>query len=679
MSLLAFEDALVFYKGAETLLDGVAKEELTLFDATLGVGLAHMRMAEVDRGKRASKRAADLARSLGDGERFARAVLAGGYEHAPWVRDASRIALLEEALAMLPPGDGALKAQCMAHLAGDRDPEPDIAPLIRLARDAVAMARRIGDVDALRSTLSAASFATAVYADPAERMLIYQETIRLALAARDNRVALRAHGFLVGAFWAQGDPSAARPYIVAIEALVREFRHGRFQWVASVVRAMEALFEGRFEEARSLFDETEGSLRTDEARGALMAAAPISIACVTERYDDLDELESRARSVFGSMSHRLGACIGEMLIAQLHGRAENRERAMRQLVACAAHSSFEAIAEPAWLAMLTDACHLLSDVNLADRLYRVMTPRAREFVSLGPFTASVDLPYARHLGLMAQTLGRIDEGIAHLEDAQARTSRAGMRAHLARVWYELARALMGRGCPDDGERAAAYLEQALALATELGQTGLLGRIAALGANSGRPTGNLSTVLEPAPATTPPARFSLRREGDFWSVEWQGRVVRLRESRGLAILAQLVERPGHELHVLQLASAHGGLRDAGDAGPALDDRAVQSYRRRLLDLREELAEAEEQMDAGRAEKARAEMESLTGELARAVGLGGRKRPTGKAAERARTAVQKRLREAVKRIEAELPELGRHLDQTIRTGVFCGYLPEGRRHG
>ena len=59
------------------------------------------------------------------------------------------------------------------------------------------------------------------------------------------------------------------------------------------------------------------------------------------------------------------------------------------------------------------------------------------------------------------------------------------------------------------------------------------------------------------------------------------------------------------------------------------------------------------------------------------LDGRERRAGQAAERARTAVQKRLREVIRRIEGEAPELGRHLAETIRTGVFCAYLPDRRR--
>ena len=669
MSLLAFEDALALYERAESQLDGTQGEERLLFDAVLGAGNALMRMAEVDRGKRACGRAADLARQLGDGERFARAVLAGGYEHAPWVRDAAGLAGLEEALSILPPGDGALRARCMAQLAGDRDPEPDPEPLMQLARDAVAMARRTGDPDALLSTLSAASFALAVYPDPAERSLLFEETLRLALAAGDKRVALRAHGFLVGASLDLGDPEGARAHVVAVESLVQDFPHGRFSWLLLFIRAIEELLQGRFEEAHEIYAEARASLNEDEARGALMAGSSLSVACVTERYDDVAGIEAETRAAFASLGYPFGGLIGEMLIAQLYGRAGARERAAAQLATCAADPLFESIREPLWLAMLTDACHLTSDAALADRLYTMLLPRAHRFALMGPITACVDLPYARHLGLLAETLGRIDDAVAHLEDAEARASRAKMRAHLARLWLELARALVARGGSGDRDRAASLAGRALALATELGQTGLLPGIAAL-------TGDREITAPPAAGIHPPS-FSMRREGDYWSVESEGRTVRLRDRRGLSLLSRLLDRPGQELHVLQLTSSGSEPSDAGDAGPALDDAAIQSYRRRLLELREELEEAERFADSGRAEKARAEMDFLTEELARAVGLGGRARRVGSAAERARTTVQKRLREAIRRIEAELPELGRHLDQTVRTGLFCGYFPDGRR--
>jgi hypothetical protein len=667
IGVLGFEDALRLYDDAEALLEGLG-EEPARFEATLGAGLALMRMAEVERGRAACRRAAELARRMGDGERFARAILTGGYEHVPAVRDPVRIAELEEALARLPPGDSALRARCLAQLAGDRAPEPDMGPLVSLARDAVEVARRAADEDALRDTLSAASFAVAVHAEPAERIALYQETLRLALSAGDKRVALRVHGFLMGTFWELGDPQGARPHQIAVDALVNEFRHGRFHWLASFGHALAALATGRFEEGERRLDEARASLELDEARGTVLAGSPIAVACLRERYDDAAQLESQTRAALGGTGHPLGGLLGELLVAQLHGRSCDRRRAAAQLAACAAHPLFDRIAEPAWLAMLTDACYVTGDRALAERLDRALSSHAARFAFLGPLTAAVDLPYSRHLGLLAEIRGRIDDAIAHLEDAAARTARAGMRAQLARIQHELARAWLGRGGPGDRERAAALLAEARTLAVELGQAGLLPRIAAL---LPEPTG-----LRPPTAGAAAPRFTLRREGAVWSIESAGRVARLRDSRGLALLARLVDSPGLELHVLQLVSSGDGRRDAGDAGPLLDDRAVHGYRGRLLELRDELAEAEAFADAARADRARTEIEMLTRELARAVGLGGRARRAGDAAERARTAAQKRLREAIRRIADELPELGRHLDQTVRTGLFCGYFPDGR---
>jgi hypothetical protein len=57
----------------------------------------------------------------------------------------------------------------------------------------------------------------------------------------------------------------------------------------------------------------------------------------------------------------------------------------------------------------------------------------------------------------------------------------------------------------------------------------------------------------------------------------------------------------------------------------------------------------------------------------VGLGGRSRRSGSDAERARVNVQRRLRDALRRIAELNPEIGRHLEDSVRTGTFCQYSP------
>jgi hypothetical protein len=109
------------------------------------------------------------------------------------------------------------------------------------------------------------------------------------------------------------------------------------------------------------------------------------------------------------------------------------------------------------------------------------------------------------------------------------------------------------------------------------------------------------------------------------------------------------------------------------GPLLDDQAREEYRRRLEELGEELGEARDWGDVERAARAEEEIDILTQELARAVGLGGRSRTFSSPAERARVSVTKAIRAAIKAIDRHHPGLGGHLSSSIRTGQFCSYAP------
>jgi CheY-like chemotaxis protein len=181
-----------------------------------------------------------------------------------------------------------------------------------------------------------------------------------------------------------------------------------------------------------------------------------------------------------------------------------------------------------------------------------------------------------------------------------------------------------------------------------------------------------------------ARF--RREGEFWTIAFEGEAFRLRDSKGLHYIAALLRDPGRERHALDLVGSGGvdgaptrkvadpDLRTAGDAGPVLDPQAKAQYRARLEELEEDLREAEQWNDPERVARAREERELLAHELASAVGLGGRDRKVGSDAERARVNVTRAIRAVLDRIAEHSPALARHFEATLRTGTFCSYVPD-----
>jgi DNA-binding NarL/FixJ family response regulator len=193
---------------------------------------------------------------------------------------------------------------------------------------------------------------------------------------------------------------------------------------------------------------------------------------------------------------------------------------------------------------------------------------------------------------------------------------------------------------------------------------------------GSPLERLARPTRPAADTPDRSNEAvLRREGEYWTVAYDGEVQYLKDSVGLLYLSRLLARPGREIHALDLVSARGVAEtDSGHAGPVLDERAKAEYRRRLTDLQEDIEEADRWADSARASALRNEMDQIIDELARGTGLGGRDRVAASAAERARVNVTKAIKATVKRIGQGNRALGRHLDVSVQTGTFCSYAPE-----
>src|SRR5712664_3516873 len=210
-----------------------------------------------------------------------------------------------------------------------------------------------------------------------------------------------------------------------------------------------------------------------------------------------------------------------------------------------------------------------------------------------------------------------------------------------------------------------------------------------------------TRVDAGPGVRVVQKGVFRKEGEYWTVGDGRKSFRLKDSKGLGYLAHLLRHPGVEFHVLDLAGGIAGQRDdneagqseqglpkgdeelekagihitsLGDAGEMLDEQAKVAYRRRLSELREELEEAKQVGNIERAGSAEQEIDALTSELSRAVGLGGRNRRAASASERARQSIGKTIKSVLERIAQSDAALGDILSRCIKTGTVCSYQPD-----
>jgi tetratricopeptide (TPR) repeat protein len=674
-ALYGYEDAVRLYRMSLEALDfREAGDDTARSDLLVRLGEALARAGDEAAAKATFLAAAEIARRAGQPDQLARAALGYGGRYL-WVRaggDPHVVPLLEDALAALPEGDSPTRVRLMGRLACARRSDPDREPGAALSEQAVAMARRLGDAATLAYALDAHYGAHWWYDNPWQRLDLAAELAAVARESRDGERIAQAHLAQLAVLLELGRIPEAEAVLADLARVADEIRQPSQQWMPAATRGMLALFRGEFAEAEELMGE---ALRLGEAALTFDAEACFRANSYWLRREQgrLDELETAMRRTADEFSwYPMFRCFLAELYADLDHEADAR-RVCDELVA----NDFEALLprDNEWLlgaSVLADVCAYLGDGDRARKLYDELMPVAELNVvglaELGRGSA------ARSLGVLSALLGRHDEAEQHFQAALVANERMGARPWVARTQHEYAQMLLARDAPGDRARARELLGAALETASEVGMATLAARIENAGGQV------------PSPPT--PAQAVFRREGEYWSIVYEGDAFLLKDSKGLHYLARLLAAPGEELHALELVGADqaderkarfdDGLEVGGfgDAGEMLDPQAKAAYRQRLEELRDEIEEAESWNDPERAARARAELEFIARELSAAVGLGGRDRRAASAAERARVNVTRAIKSALSRIEAQSPALGAHLERTVRTGTFCSYAPDPR---
>jgi hypothetical protein len=704
LELLAYEEAQAVLERTVAAVAAAGTPPALRAEVLLALAETRIRCGDTEGGKTLCRDVAQLARTEGDPVLAARAALAYGEVFTFAVVDPVLVDLLEEALSLLPAGDSPWRVRLLARLASALQPSPSMAEPVRTAREAIAAARRLGARRTLLDALHAGMAAMMDVVHPRERMPLNLEIEQLALAEGDQACLLRTQARLAIDHIGLGELEQADLRIQAFGDLARELRAPWFLWRAPLFRSMRAMMHGRFAESEAQAAE---ALRIGrETRDPQVERCSIlhreGFLRASERHQELrahDLLCRRERAPLyaGAAWQSVGSAL---VAARLEDRAEvERHLALilpeQQPPVDNLYAAFHFV-EPVAFA---------GSAEVAQRLLALLEQSSEQDVVLGMTQLGWDGPVARLRALLEQRLGRWAEAFAHFQQAIGRLERLGARPYLARCRYEYARALLAapEGDERDGATVAARVNalfaDALAEARALEMTGLVQLIerrwqTPTDAATATATATIAATIssELAGPTTPEAAvFTLRAEGEVWAITHAGRTFRLKDSLGMRYLDRLCRAPDVEVHVLELAGGHaakdgatdgtvdgaGALPDTGDAGELLDEEARLSYRRRAADLREELAEAESFGDGPRAARARQELEFLAAELSRAVGLGGRARRAAGAAERARSAVQRRIKNALGRIEEQDPALASYLGRAIRTGHFCVFRPPPAR--
>lgn len=692
IELLAYEEAARLYRMGLQALDLIGTpEDETRSRLLLALGDAQARGGEISGSKASFLRAAAVARKSGSAELLGTAAL--GYAgRFVWTRagtDRRLVPLLEEALAAVGDRDSTLRAMLLARLSGALRDRPPRELAAEVSEQAVGIARRLGDPATLSYALEGRFAAIWWPENPEERLAIATEMLRLAEEAGDVERIIQGHDFRVCALIELGDLASVHAELESESQLVRDLRQPAQRWLLTFTRAMLALFEGRFDEAATFIDASQTIWEAAQRSDIGTFSYRVQIYFLRREQGRLDEVEGLVeRSIAEYPTRLLFRCLLPHLYAEL-GRTADAKGALDSI---AGGDFADLFMDNDWLlglSLLAEVVGPLRDVRRAAVLYELLIP----FASKVPFPGEVSTgSLSRALGILASTMSRWDEAARHFEDALQANERMGARPWLAHTRVAFARMLRSRDGPGDRERAVNLLAQASETCREIGMVALQDEISRLLDEPGRGPAPPAPSLPAAAAGHHRLPSVFRKEGEYWSISFEGDAFRLRDSKGLAYLSMLLASPGREIPALELATAalghasshvgparfsERGLHVGGDdAGEILDDRARSEYRRRLADLEEELGEAEEWSDLERATRAREEIDFLERELTAAVGLGGRGRRAASNAERARVSVTKAIRAAMGRIREHSTSLADHLASTIRTGAFCSYTPDPR---
>jgi eukaryotic-like serine/threonine-protein kinase len=469
VALLAYEEAARLYEIALDALERTQPvDEASRCRLMLALGNAQARGGLTDSSRGTFLVAADLARRLNLPAELAQAVLGygGRFAYARAGADRRLVPLLDEALTVLPDGDGELRARLLARLAGALRSEPSMHRRAALSKEAMQMARRLANPATLAYALESA-FAGVSPRDTKVWLANGNELVRVARDAGDKEREFFGHQHGLGALMVLGDIRGVDTRLDAMAELVEELRQPTQRRAFAVTRTMRALFAGRFQEAENLVQEALDV--GPGAHGLEMGwfwVVRLQAWALAREQGRLQELRADTERLVGDypMIPYLPTVVAS-LYSELGSEADARE----SFAALARHDFADLPFDSDWLfqvSLLSEVSAFLGETRHAAKLYELLLPYAGCNVLAYP---ELSLGSAsRYVGLLASTMSRWAEAERHFDAAIEMNAQMGARPWVSHTQHDYATMLFARDAPADRERALELIAAALTTYRELG-------------------------------------------------------------------------------------------------------------------------------------------------------------------------------------------------------------------
>jgi tetratricopeptide (TPR) repeat protein len=459
---LAFEDAARQFRVALDALERMPPDTQTRFRVVISLADALNALSLPDAAQPLWVEAGELARQRRDPDGLFR-VLFGTTYLLRVSSDPNVDRLLGDLLELLPPGDSPARARAMGWKAANhQDPDRD------LVAQAVAMAQRTGDADAITGTLAAT--VSVESAGPDAMAMLRAAEKQYETAENDTRFNVAGYGWRIRRNLAWARLRIGRR--VEAERALAECReqapetgqgiavHNSLLWDAALATA-----DGRFNDAKRAAAEAQERGGRQNAivalgYGAQILAARMEQGAIGKVIDGLRALDV--------LLDQLPAW-RTMLAGALADGGQHSAAALEFDRVTKGHDSPLPTGYGAALAVryLPEVCRQLNDATAATALLPHVERWAGQLlvVTLG---LSIEGASDRSIGHLLATLGRFDDADAAYTAAAELELSAAFRPLAARTQYWHARMLLERRAKGDHEQATALLQDVIAVTSQLG-------------------------------------------------------------------------------------------------------------------------------------------------------------------------------------------------------------------